>query len=174
MPLLIVKPVRTTLVGGLRARLPGWVCCIATSNSTTSSSPAFRDLRPCVPCSAILASHTVDSGRHGRQYMIGNTMTAPPEVIYGGCEYTDMGDVYSLGSCMSSLCLLETGREMLGGSGPYYSKVLDRAIWAMMDERPMKRPLMWEFAMGMREMMSEGCEWARRVGGGGRARGRMR
>ncbi|KAL8966286.1 MAG: hypothetical protein Q9183_003437, partial [Haloplaca sp. 2 TL-2023] len=62
-----------------------------------------------------------DSGRHGRQFMNGNKMTAPPEVVYAGYEYSGMGDVYSLGSCMSSLCLLEVEREMLGGAGDYYS-----------------------------------------------------
>ncbi|KAI4223434.1 MAG: hypothetical protein L6R36_005426 [Xanthoria steineri] len=42
-----------------------------------------------------------DDGKWGRQYMFGNTSTAPPEVNAGGlCAYTFAGDVYAVGATM--------------------------------------------------------------------------
>ncbi|KAL8872368.1 MAG: hypothetical protein Q9174_001996, partial [Haloplaca sp. 1 TL-2023] len=60
---------------------------IKLDNIFLSSIPGSSALR------AVLGDFGVayrgnDSGRHGRQFMLGNGLTAPPEVLYGGLEYS--------------------------------------------------------------------------------------
>ncbi|KAL8971557.1 MAG: hypothetical protein Q9197_003213 [Variospora fuerteventurae] len=110
-----------------------------------------------------------DDGNWGRQYLCGNRNTAPPEVQrYGFEQYSYAGDVWSVGWCMSSLCIgsIDYDRVMdyrqIGG---IYSRSMDRAIRCLMQVDAMKRPLMFDFAAVMPTLRDEGLAEEKRMRG---------
>lgn len=101
-----------------------------------------------------------DDGNWGRQYLCGNRNTAPPEVQrYGFEQYSYAGDVWSVGWCMSSLCIGSTDYDRVMDYrqiGGIYSRSIDRAIRCLMQVDAMKRPLMFDFAAVMPTLRDEG------------------
>ncbi|KAI4137279.1 MAG: hypothetical protein LQ341_005215, partial [Variospora aurantia] len=101
-----------------------------------------------------------DDGNWGRQYLCGNRNTAPPEVQrYGFEQYSYAGDVWSVGWCMSSLCIGSTDYDRVMDyrqMGGIYSRSIDRAIRCLMQVDAMNRPLMFDFAAVMPTLRDEG------------------
>ncbi|KAI4231641.1 MAG: hypothetical protein L6R40_007674 [Gallowayella cf. fulva] len=104
-----------------------------------------------------------DDGKWGRQYMIGNQATAPPEVNEGGlCAYTFAGDAYAVGRTMVFVCTFQFQEDLLGAAAGVYSTAMANALDCLMQYDRYKRPRMDDFGSYLPEWRDQGLTYQSR------------